>query len=416
MRSRVKHLETRLTEALENVSRLQGLLPAYGIVSNSASAVQSIRVDDSGLGQDQDHCSMELPPLSDVLPAIEQYLETCNSVLPLFHARTLLRSVHNWYLYPTQRDCSTWAAINVVLALAHRGNNTADVFSTKKTAEYLNKAQSVLTEVTMSGASLLSVQVLAGLVLLYQGSLDLGPPTILVATALRLAHSLGLQSRTRSECLDAAAARQHNRVFWMIYILDRDISMRIRQPPLQQDSDIDLDLPPEEPDDDDAGFILSSDGQSKFNFFRARVQLARIQGGLYDCLYSVRAQKSSPETRADNMARIRRMLEDWAFRVPQCFSIRSLLKLCPSGMLRYFAILYGTRLSCLSLVSLAHSWDARWMEKLRDYGAKAGTGDAAMPVPLPAPLPEGWDVLVKESRDFLEFFMSIQEKDASLIW
>lgn len=416
LRSRLEHLETRLSEALENVKRLEGILPRSGIVRTPSSTVRCIPEDDAGSHEDHDRYSMELPPLAEVLPAVERYLATCNSVLPLFHARTLLRSVHDWYLYPSQRDCSTWAAINVVLALAYRRSNTADISSSRKTAEYLNRAQSVLTEVTMSGASLISVQVLAGLVLLYQGSLDLGPSTILVATALRLAHSLRLQSRTGSKCLDGAAARQRNRVFWMIYVLDRDISMRIQQPPLQRNSDIDLELPPEEPDDDDAGFILGMDGQSKFNFFRARVQLARIQGSLYDCLYSVRAHGASPEIRAHNMARVRHMLEDWASHVPQSFSIRVVLKLCPPEMSRYFAILYGTRLSCLSLVSLAHSWDARWMEKLRDYGSRARTGDTAMPLPLLAPLPEGWDVLVKESRDFLGFFMSIQEKDPSLIW
>lgn len=359
---------------------------------------------------------MELPPLSEVLPAVEKYLTTCNSVLPLFHPGTLLRSIHNWYRYADQRDCTSWAAINVVLALAHRESNLTGLFSAKTTAEYLNKAQSVLTEVTMRGASLLNVQVLVGLVMLYQGAQDMGPPTMLVATALRLAHGLRLQSRRSSEHMDASVALQRNRVFWIIYILERDISMRIKQAPLQQDTDIDLDLPPEVPDEDAAGFVASADGYFKLNFFRARVQLAQIQGSLYDCLYSVQAQISGPETRANNMRRIRRMLDDWTYHVPQSFSPSALSQSCPPSMLRYFGVLYGTRLACLSLVSLAHSWDARWMEKLQDYGCRATTGDAAMPVPLPAPLPEGWETLVKESREFMKLSMSIEEKDASFVW
>jgi len=236
-----------------------------------------------------------------------------------------------------------------------------------------------------------------------------------VATALRLAHRLRLQSRRSSEHLDASEALQRNRVFWIIYILDRDISMRIKQAPLQQDNDIDLDLPPEEPDEDEAGFVVSADGCFRLNFFRARVQLARIQGSLYDCLYSVRAL-TIPETRADNMTQIRHMLDDWKFHVPQSFSPNALSQACSASMLRYFGILYGTRLSCMSLVSLAHSWDAGWMEKLQDYGYRAATGNAAMPVPLVAPLPEGWETLVNESREFMILTMSIEGKDAAFVW
>jgi hypothetical protein len=417
LKSRLEDLETRLTEALQNISQLEGNLesldPKTSISTVSLSPVRN--GDENSFSERRGQASMDLPPLTEVLSAVEKYLTTCNSVLPLFHPGTLLKSVHNWYSYPVQRNCATWAAINVVLAFAYRGSSPKDMFSTKITAEYLNKAQSVLTEVIMSDVSLINVQVVAGLVMLYQGAQDIVPPTMLVATALRLAHSLRLQSCKSSEHLDSSEALQRNRVFWIIYILDRDISIRIKQAPLQQDIDIDLDLPPEEPHDDEAGFVLSANGRCRFNFFRARVQLARIQGSLYDCLYSVRAQ-ARPDARADNMAQIRRMLEDWTSSVPQAFSPDALSKACSPGMSRYFGIMYATRLSCLSMVSLAHSWDARWMEKLQDYGSRAAMGNAAMPVPLVAPLPEGWDPLVNESRDFMKLTMNIEGKDAAFVW
>jgi Fungal specific transcription factor domain len=415
LKSHLKDLETRLSQALQNISKLEGLVSELSVSPFSSSPVRNLPGDEAGLFETRHHASMELPPLSEVLPAVENYLTTFNSVLPLFHSGELLKSIHNWYWYPEQRDCASWAAINVVLALAYRGNNPLDMFSTKTTAEYLNKAQSVLTEVTMRGVSLINVQVLAGLVLLYQGAQDMGPPTMLVATALRLAHRLRLQSRRSSEHLDSSDALQRNRVFWIIYILDRDISMRIKQAPLQQDIDIDLDLPPEKPEEDEAGFVVSVDGRFRLNFFRARVQLARIQGKLYDCLYSACAQ-TRPETRAHNMTQIRHMLDDWTSHVPQSFSPSALSQVCSPGMLRYFGILYGTRLSCLSLVSMAHSWDARWMEKLQDYGCRVATGNAAMPVPLVAPLPEGWETLVKQSREFMNLSMSMEGKDAAFVW
>jgi hypothetical protein len=116
------------------------------------------------------------------------------------------------------------------------------------------------------------------------------------------------------------------------------------------------------------------------------------------------------------MTQIRHMLDDWTSHVPQSFSPNALSHACSPGMLRYFGILYGTRLSCLSLVSLAHSWDSRWMEKLQDYGCRAATGNAAMPVPLVAPLPEGWETLVNESWEFMKLSISMEVKDAAFVW
>lgn len=412
LKSRVQVLETRLGQALDSIKQLGGPVPQPSVSHIPPSSPPwNVSGDETC-----DHAIMELPPLSEVLPAVENYLDTCNLALPLFDSRTLLRSIHSWYQHPQQRDCVSWAAINVVLALAHRESDTTDIFCNRTTAKYLNRAQSVLTEVTMRGVNLINVQVVTGLVMLYQGTQDMGPPTMLVATALRLAHGLRLQSRRSSEHFDAPTALQRNRVFWIIYILDRDISMRIKQAPLQQDNDIDLDLPPEKPDADEAGFIPSADGRSSFNFFRARVQMAQIQGSLYDYLYSVRAQNSGPQARADSMTRIRHMLEAWTSRVSPSSSLSALSQAYPTAMLRYLGLLYGTRLACLSLVSLAHSWDTRWMEKLQNYGRRAATGDAAMPLPLPAPLPEGWETLVNESREFVSFFINIGVKDASLVW
>lgn len=63
--------------------------------------------------------SMVLPPSEQVIPIVHIYLQDFNSVLPLFHADTLLRLVHDCYgCASVDRDPVAWAAIHVVSALA----------------------------------------------------------------------------------------------------------------------------------------------------------------------------------------------------------------------------------------------------------------------------------------------------------
>ncbi|KAF4625928.1 hypothetical protein G7Y89_g12235 [Cudoniella acicularis] len=406
----VERLETRLSQALERIDRLESMAPQMGIAPEFSSLVEGedIRPPEENLHNP----FMDLPPIQEVLPAVENFLTTFNSFFPLFHPGTLLRTVENWYSYPNQRDSTVWAAINVVLALAHRQSDPDGTIPSKSIAEYLNNAQSVLTEVMMRETDIINVQVLIGLVILFQGALDLGPPTMLIATALRLAHKLGLHTRKSSENLELSEALQRNRIFWIAYILDRDISMRTRQPPLQLDSDIDLDLPPDEPDNSEEGFVFTANGHSKLNFLRARVQLARIQGSTYYCLYSVRAQNSGPDERAENITHIHQMLDKWISQVPPDFSPRLLSQAGSPGLVRYFCVLYATHLLCRGLVAQAHAWNSQWMGSLQDYGKRAAAGEAT----APNPLPQCWQTLVNESREFMVLFMSVERKDTAFIW
>ncbi len=83
------------------------------------------------------------------------FLNTVNSVLPLFHADALLRLVGECYaLPPQQRDPVAWAAINVVLALASQQTPADDSDGSGRlrrglTTEYLNKAQSIMSQLML---------------------------------------------------------------------------------------------------------------------------------------------------------------------------------------------------------------------------------------------------------------------------
>ncbi|XXG94704.1 DNA-directed RNA polymerase I subunit RPA2 [Hypoxylon texense] len=400
LQSRVETLEHQLGAVLEKVEKLERREDVSSPPTQAHSEGASRMTNQaSGLP--------DLPSFQEVLPVVERYLATFNSIFPLFHPATLLQTVKSWYQNPHSRDPITWAVINVVLAVAHHTSSPGDWPPIGNTATYLNNVQSVLTEVIMRQTDLANVQVLLGLSVLFWSAEDSGPALILIGTALRLAHSLGLHTRKSSKHYSHTMAMQRNRVFWMAYILDRDISLQTKLAPVQLDSDIDLDLPPSEADDDLAGFIFAADGHTKVNYFRARIELARIQGMVYDCVYSVSAQNLSSEERAQNATRILRSLDEWSSQIPPGFHAATLSQSSYPELSRYFCILYSTRLSCRALLSFGSASDSfhysDWMQRLQEYGGEVATGQ----VVSHAPVPQGWQTLAEASREYIKLFETV---------
>jgi hypothetical protein len=429
----MKQLEENLSQALNKIDQLeakdhhgvpQGMTADFSqspmILASLQEREEVLDFVDSGSRSR----SLDLPPLNEALPAVEKYLATLNSVIPLFHPGKLLHSLRSCYAaLPGQRvrSTSTWAAINVVLALAHSCHVPSDKAATPNrtaAAHYLNKAQSVLTEVIMGEADIVNVQVLLGLAMLFQGTRNWKPAATLIAIGLRLAHELGLHARrgSGSERLSVSDSLERERVFWIAYIIDRDVSMRLGQPPVQLETDMDVELPALEPKDG-AGLVFAATNDSSpssFNFFRARVQLAAIQGRVYESMYSVRAQSLSVPHRNANLAALRNMLDDWVSQIPAQCRPNAVLQTCNPDLVRSFANLYSTHLSCRALVCRAHAMETPWLQSLQDFGGKSLQQRANIePVLL---LPQGWQVLVTESREYMRLFTGIERKDPAFIW
>jgi hypothetical protein len=361
---------------------------------------------------------MVLPPLEQVMPIIQIYLQDFNSVLPLFHADTFLRLVHDYYsVQPLQRDPVVWAAINVVLALAPRHNFVAS-HDVPSSTSCLRRAESVLSRVVLGDIQLLNIQVLVGMVMLLQASQDLKPALVLIATTIRLAHSIGLHDRTYSAHLSSLLARQRAYVFWLAYIFDKDLSMRSKQPSIQIDDDINLDLPSPtvlqyhdvrstiNDTDDATGVITSADGTVKMNYLTARIQLAAVEGGVYDYIYSTRSRKRNPEERSRALQSVAYALEQWKASIPPEFNASTGSRKVAPNMLRFLGAPHSTSLACTTLINQAHAWDVEWIASISKF-CRHGIE------PL---LPPKWDVLVDEARGLLVLFGAIGETDRRNFW
>ncbi|KAF5637958.1 hypothetical protein F52700_4661 [Fusarium sp. NRRL 52700] len=308
--------------------------------------------------------SLKLPPLQQAMHMIGIYLNNVNSMLPLFHSDTLLRLVGETYaLEPRQRDPIDWAAINVVLAMALQQMPESNIVSTSygTTEGYLSNAQSVLWAITLSQTQLINIQTLIGMAMLLQTGHDSTPALVIISTAIRLIHKIGLHNRAYSAHLDAVERQQHARVFWLAYIVDKDLSLRAQQPSIQMDEDIDLDFPmPLDTDtsgDSGAGVVTSLDGSTTMNYFLARVQLASIQGDIYDHLYSTRAWKRTLEERRLKREKIVFALNNWKASVPSDFGAPNVTATTGNNpsIGAFFCILHTNSLLSLMLITRAHA-------------------------------------------------------------
>ncbi|KAI8948042.1 hypothetical protein F4801DRAFT_558466 [Xylaria longipes] len=409
LESRVKSLEDQLSTALAELKGLKRTCPLGG--NSGIMNLSSKNVGDS-TSLSTGYNTMPLDSLHDVLPVVEWYLTTSNSFLPLFDPSSLLTAVKDWYYKPHTREPAVWAMINVVIALAHHNGYSGKKSHSINDTTYIKNAQSVLTDAIAHETSLIHVQVLIGLSMLFRTANEPTPAVVLIATALRLAHKLGLH-RKRLDQHDSALQLQRDRVFWIAYILDRSISSQTSISPVQRDSDIDLDLPPLEPVNDDlAGFIVSSDGHTKFNFLRASVQMARIQGLVHSYIYSVPSQNCSSTEKASKIAVIHQELDAWTTQVPPEFHPTALLRSGSFEVSRHLCMLYSARLSRRVFISYGTAADSyhfsKWVESLQNYGESFAAGQVGSRTPDQ----QDWLTLINESREFLKLFMTVKSRDA----
>lgn len=115
----------------------------------------------------QDH---SIPPLTEILPVVEDYFRDFNFALPLFRQQEFMRMLYDFYLEreKPKRLGASWAAINVVLAIGYRmrtieTNDVAIGFDDRKVKKCIDNAQKELDELVTREEDTLGIQVVLGL-------------------------------------------------------------------------------------------------------------------------------------------------------------------------------------------------------------------------------------------------------------
>ncbi|KAI0386784.1 hypothetical protein F5Y04DRAFT_71699 [Hypomontagnella monticulosa] len=377
-------------------------------VHSAASSTGSSHASSTSSPQSLErHGGYHIPPLTEILPIIEDYFRDFNSALPLFHQRQFMQMLYEFYSEEerTNKSRAFWAAINVVLAIGFRMRTveTDDIvyrFDDTKVKQCIDNAQKELDELVTREEDTLGIQVIIGLVLLFQTNTDQNPASVLIGTAVRLAHKLQLHMKSTYEGFTPEEARQRRNIFWLCYYLDKDISIRSKIPSIQNDQDMDVDLP-----EDDGNYLQSMDGRSQLNYLRARVQLAYVEGKVYDYLLSNRSTKISLQARQERVSHLAMILHRWMQTIPAALHLENITETLGKAPLTHMILLYHTYLMCYTTINGLYSLDSPWMKSIRDNSThllyKFDTRSYDCMRHTPALLPQFWATCVGASRGCL---------------
>ncbi|KAE9992947.1 hypothetical protein EG327_007255 [Venturia inaequalis] len=310
-----------------------------------------------------------LPPKHEAMSLLKDYFENFNCMFPLFHEPTFMHLVDRHYSRDPYEGSGWWASLNVVLAIAHRlrvMSNLVPQDEDQKAWGYLKNAMAVQTELTIRNTDLLSVQALLGMALFLQGTPNPQPSFFLIAAAIRLSHSIGLHKRGSGFNLNPSEIEQRKRVFWIAYMLDRDLCLRSGRPPIQDDDDMNVDLPSESPPDN-IGNIPLADGKGKVNLFHLMCQFAVIASKVYKQLYSVKASKQSDGELLNTIGELDRELEDWKDTIPIDFRPEHEIKASHTPLILHVVVLHFAYYNCLTTIHRMSVHHGYWTSRLSNY-------------------------------------------------
>ncbi|PKS10715.1 hypothetical protein jhhlp_002472 [Lomentospora prolificans] len=310
-----------------------------------------------------------LPPKAETLSLLKDYFENFNCMFPLFHQPTFMHLVERQYSDNPYQGSGWWASLNIVLATAHRlrvMSNLVPPEEDEKSWAYLKNAMGVFSELIMRNNDLLSVQALLGMAAFMQGTPNPQPSTLLIATAIRLSHSIGLHKKGTGFNLNPIEIEQRKRVFWISYILDKDLCIRSGRPPAQDDDDMNVELPSEDPEDG-IGNIPLADGKGKMNLFRVMCEFACIESKVYKRLYSTKATRQTAGELLNTIGELDKELEDWKDKIPIDFRPEHEIKASHTPLILHVVMLHFAYYNCLTTIHRMSVHHGYWTSRLSNY-------------------------------------------------
>jgi hypothetical protein len=310
-----------------------------------------------------------LPPKVEAMSLLKDYFENFNCMFPLFHQPTFMHLVERQYSPDPYQGSGWWASLNVALAIAHRLRVMSQLVAPDeddKAWDYIKNALGVFAELTMRNTDLLSVQALLGIAMFMQGTPNPQPSFLLVSAAIRLSHSIGLHKRGTGFNLNPIEIEQRKRVFWIAYMLDKDLSIRSGRPPAQDDDDMNVELPDADPVDH-IGDIPLSDGKGKMNLFRTMCEFAVIESKVYRRLYSTKATRQTDGEILNTIGELDQELEDWKDSIPIDFRPEHEIKASHTPLILHVVMLHLTYYNCLTTVHRMSVNHGFWTSRLSNY-------------------------------------------------
>ncbi|KAJ6096566.1 hypothetical protein N7486_007312 [Penicillium sp. IBT 16267x] len=246
-------------------------------------------------------------------PTSVSWYATFNAVLgliPLYDQERFMGLFNQQYSENPPTSVSWYATFNAVLGLGELvyedeiGLQSSEMDTPGEASgpihalSCLQNCYSVFTQLAYSCRELLSVQALIGMSLILDMLLDAEASYMAIGAAGRLALGLGLHRTLVDSHLTLGEVEERRNVFWVLYVLDRGVSLRLGRPPTICDEDIEVSEPTLGP--------ISQPSQIKDGFAQF-VKLNRIKSEIYSKLYSVRSMIG--ECQAERLASLQSLEE-----------------------------------------------------------------------------------------------------------
>ncbi|KAL4805062.1 hypothetical protein BDV18DRAFT_161459 [Aspergillus unguis] len=259
-----------------------------------------------------------LPSREATLTLVTDFLANFNRTIPLVDETSLMRLVERQFSWNPDDSPSSWALLNVVIAFSYRERAQASADGSgdwQKSLGHVKNALNVVVDLFLRNADLAAVQGLLGLAIYFQGTPNAQALFMLAASAMRLSHSIGLH-RNATSGFTKAEIEERRRTFWISFILDADISLRVGRPPVQDMEDYNIPLPAESPHDGRG--IVSVNGTA-VNFFRLLAQFAIVQRRTYMHIQSVAVSQQPKEIALKSAITCEEALLTWKGSAPDIF-------------------------------------------------------------------------------------------------
>ena len=355
---------------------------------------------------------MPFPSRDEALSLLKDFFENFNCMFPLFHEPTFMHLVDRQYTRTPYEGSGWWASFNIALAIAHRlrvMSNLVPQEEDNKAWMYLKNAMGVLTELTMRNQDLLSVQALLGMAMFLLGTPNPQPSFFLVAAAIRLSNSIGLHKRGSGFNLNPVEIEQRKRVFWIGYLLDKDICLRSGRPPAQDDDDMNVELPSEDPSDN-IGNIPLADGK-KTNLFRLMCTFAVIESKVYKQLYSVKASKQSDGALLNTIGELDKELEEWKDGISLDIRPEHEIKASHTPLVLHIVVLHFAYYNCLTTIHRMSVHHGYWTSRLSNYAIQGLNAR-----PLNPRVFSSAALCVQAARASIHLIKYIPQGDYSCVW
>lgn len=360
-----------------------------------------------------------MPPKAVTITLVTDFFVNFNNLFPLFHRPTFEYLLDKHFSDSPPVDSGWYASLNMVLAIAcrlrisHPGQADDKIspwVGVERSWQYFQNAASVLSELLLKNSDLMTIQAILAMSLFMQGTANPQPSYILIAAAVRLANSIGMHRRGNWFGLNAVEVEQRRRVFWIMYLLDKELALRSGRPGAINDDDVNVELPEEDPVDG-VGNIPLGGGRTKVNLFRLLAQFSQIEGKVYVQLYSAKASRQTDQEILNTIGELDQELERWKESVPIEIRPDNDIKMDEGPLVLHVVMLHFAYYNCLTTIHRMSIHHGYWTSRLSNY---AISGLSARP--LNPRVFSSAVLCVSAARSSINLIKYVNNDDCPCIW